>query len=113
MSTRFIRKRYVLDGRGNQLSLAPAIIVHHWVICVRRPSAGCVSEKMVYGNLCDILLIRGLTVFFTENSRRTNDLVREAKFASLDQRENRNRGYWFGKIGNAKQSTLLGLSHVL
>src|ERR1700722_4833858 len=113
MSTRFICKRHVLDGRGHQLRLAPAVIVHHRVIVVRRPSAGCVSEKMVYGNVCDVLLIRGLTVFFTEYPRRTKDFVSKAKFASLDQREDRNRGYWLGKIGNAKKCTLLGLSHVL
>ena len=71
------------------------------------------SQQVVYGNIRHIRFVGRLAIICTEYSCGAKDLVSQVEFAVLNQRKNRNRSDWLGKIDDAKKRVLLGLSRVL
>ncbi len=82
-----IGERKIGDALSDELGLIPAIVVHHRVSVVVRPTAGGVGEEMVHSDVRDILLVGRFTVFDAKDAGGTKDLVGEVELASFDERK--------------------------
>ena len=87
MSAGLICKQHVLDGRGNQFCLVPAIVVIHGIAVICSPTARRVGQEVVDSDVRDVRLERSLAVLCAEYPRSTEDLVIEIEFARLYERE--------------------------
>src|SRR5450631_3378761 len=106
-------ERKIGDGIGDEFGLVPAIVVHHGVGVVVGPTARCVGEEMVDGDVCNVLLVGRLAILDAEDAGGAEDLVREVELALLEEREDGDRGDGFGNGGDAEEAVLLDLGEVL